>query len=285
MTLQQWRNQAKQRLEAEGISSAGIDSDLLITHVLKKDKSFVKAHPEHPLTEDDIALLTTLLARRAQHEPMAFLLGTKEFYGLSFKTDKRALIPRWETETMVDAALAWLADKPENQTICDIGTGAGPVIIAMAKNAPNHTYLATELDRDTLSLAQENAAHLTTTPITFFEGNLANPLLPKYQHKINLFLANLPYIPTSRLVSLDPTVTYYEPNSALEGGTTGLELYEALLPQAQNLVAPGALLLFEHDDDQGEPLRELVKNYFPDADITTLKDFSGHDRTLHCQLP
>lgn len=283
MTLTQWRNTAKQRLEAEGISSAGIDTQLLITHVLKKDKSFVLAHPEHKLTEENVTSLDALLARRAQHEPMAYLLGTKEFYGLPFKADDRALIPRGETETMVQAAIDWLKDKPAGQIVADIGTGAGSIIISLAHTAPNHTYLATEFGTDALALAQENATNLTETPIAFFEGNLAEPLLADYTGKVNLFAANLPYIPTGRLVSLDPTVTYFEPNLALEGGTTGLELYQELLPQAQQLVAPGALVLFEHDDDQGEQLRDLVKKYFPTAIIKTLTDFSGHDRLLHCQ--
>ncbi len=283
MTLREWRNHAKHCLESEGMSSAGIDTDLLITHVLKKDKTFVMAHPEHAFSDAELAQLDALLARRKQHEPMAFLLGAKEFYGLPFKSDSRALIPRGETETLVQAALDWLKNQPTGQTVCDIGTGAGSIIISLAANAPKHTYLATEIGTDALTLAQENAKNLTTTPITFFEGNLAEPLLPDYTNKINLFLANLPYIPTGRLVSLDPTVTYFEPNLALEGGQTGLELYELMLPQTQQLVAPSALLLFEHDDDQGEDLRNLVKKYFPDAVITTLKDFSGHDRILHCQ--
>ncbi len=283
MTLLEWRKRAKQCLEAEGISSAGIDTDLLITHALKKDKTFVMAHPEHVLSAKDMSLLDTLLARRAQHEPMAYLLGIKEFYGLPFKADDRALIPRGETETLVQAALDWLKNKPAGQTVCDIGTGAGSIIISLAANATKHTYLATELGADALALAQENAETLIDTPITFLEGNLAEPLLPDYAGRVNLFCANLPYIPTGRLVSLDPTITYFEPNLALEGGQTGLELYEQMLPQTQALVAPGALLLFEHDDDQGEDLRHLVKKYFPDAAITTLKDFSGHDRILHCQ--
>lgn len=283
MTLKQWRNTAKQRLEAEGISSAGIDTELLITHVLKKDKSFGLAHPDHLMSEQDVVQLDTLLARRAQHEPMAYLLGTKELYGLTFKTDKRALIPRGETETLIQAALDWLKPKSVGQVVADIGTGAGSIIISLAHAAPNHTYIATELSADALALAHENAA-LTTTPITFSEGNLAAPLLDDYAGKIDLFVANLPYIPSGRLVTLDPTVTFFEPNVALEGGPTGLELYQDMLPQAQILVAPGALLLFEHDDDQGEALRELVKKHFPDADIATLKDFSGHDRVLRCQL-
>jgi release factor glutamine methyltransferase len=282
MTLKQWRNAAKKRLEAEGISSAGIDTDLLITHVLKKDKTFVVAHPDHTLSDAEVTAATALLDRRAQHEPIAYLLGTKEFFSLPFEATNDALIPRWETETLVQTALDWLEDKPAGQTICDIGTGAGTIIVSLAHSAPQHTYLATELSPEALALAQKNA-QLTTTPITFFEGNLAAPLLHDYTGKINLFCANLPYIPTGRLVTLDPTVTFYEPNIALEGGPTGLELYAQMLPQAKQLIASGALLLFEHDDDQGEPLRTLVKQHFPDADIATLTDFSGHDRVLRCQ--
>lgn len=282
MTIQQWLNQATHLLEERGISSARIDSELILAHALDKDRTYLKTHAEDKLSDPTRTQSTHYLERRIQNEPMAFILGTKEFYGLNFKVDKRALIPRGESEIMVETALDWLGQHTGSKTVAEIGTGSGAITLSLAKTAPHNTYIATELSQEALDLAQENAALLQIKNIDFRLGNLGEPLGDTAT--IDLILANLPYIPSGLLVSLDPTITYYEPNIALDGGEDGLELYRQCLPQVQQVIAPTGLILFEHEHDHGEAMRNVVREYFPTAAIKTLQDYSGLDRLLYCQL-
>jgi release factor glutamine methyltransferase len=302
MNNQTWLNSAQSQLEAKGIGSAKIDVSLILAHILGKDRTFLLAHSEDVLTDAQINQAEFLLSRRLKDEPMAFILGTKEFYGLPFKTDSRALIPRGESETVVTLALEWLKNKPQPQIIAEIGTGSGAIIVALAHSYPNHTYIATDISQEALDLAKENAELLVSSeqwgvssrrqtvsrqkdPIQFLQGDLGEPLLHAgYTGKIDVLVTNLPYIPTSLLQTLDPTITYYEPNVALEGGKTGLELYEQFIPQAKELLSPVGLLLFEHDYYQSQDMRELVTQYFPDTQIKTVKDYLGEDRVLSCNL-
>lgn len=281
MTLKQWLNNAQAQLQAKGIASAQIDSELLLAHVLHQDKAYLLSHSEDSLPPQKIKEATTLLQRRLAHEPLAYILGYKEFFGLTIKTDKRALIPRWESECLVEAADDWLQKHPHARVIAEVGTGSGAIILSLAKKHPNHTFFATEISPEALALAQDNAQQIGLNAITFLPGDLGQPLTEQGLHgKIDLLVANLPYIPTPLLKNLDPTVTYYEPNLALEGGEDGLDYYRRFLPQAVSLLAPGGLLLCEHDYDQGEAMRQIAQTSFPHAQITTLTDYLRHDRVL-----
>ncbi|HEY1074216.1 MAG TPA: peptide chain release factor N(5)-glutamine methyltransferase [Patescibacteria group bacterium] len=282
MTLHTWLKNATTRLEAQNISSSRIDSELILAHILEKDRAYLIAHVDDTLSSAEEAHATELLERRLKNEPMAFLLNSREFYNLTFKTDRRALIPRGESEPLVETAIEWLQNRPESQIVAEIGTGSGALIISVAKAVPTHTFLATEISPEALSLAKENA-ELHQASINFFEGNLGEPLLTDYAGSIHLLMTNLPYIATDLLTNLDPTVTYYEPNLALDGGGDGLNLYRQFLPHAKQLLTSGGLLLCEHEHDHSEMMRELVREQFPDAVIKTVQDSLGHDRLLVCQ--
>ncbi len=219
-----------------------------------------------------------------QHEPLAYIIGEKEFFGLTFKTDKRALIPRWESEILVESAIAWLKNQDSPQIVVEVGTGSGAIILAVAKLYPQHSFIASDISPEALDLARENTHSLGLENITFLPGNLGEPLIEAgYHHKVNLLLANLPYIPSSLLTTLDPTVHYFEPTLALDGGLEGLDLYTQFLPYVCKLLAPEGLLLFEHDYDQGKALSQLTQSHFPAAILTTLQDNLGHDRVLACE--
>lgn len=276
MTLQTWLKSAAQQLKDIHISSAIIDSQLILGHVLGQDKVFLITHADDVLSESDEANANVLLERRLKHEPMAFLLGSREFYGLQLKTDSRALIPRGESEALVQAALDWLKTKSQPQLVVEVGTGSGAIACALATHAPSHRYVATELDEGALALAKENA-HKLNLPIEFRHGDLCAPL-EDLEGKIDLLVANLPYIAQDLLTVLDPTVQYFEPHLALSGGSDGLDLYRQFFPQAQKLLARGACIIVEHEFDHGETMRELIKESFPDWIIETKVDFSGHDR-------
>jgi release factor glutamine methyltransferase len=282
MTIKTWLKATQSQIAEANISSARLDSELILAHVLKCDRSYLLSHSEDALTDEQLHDADALLERRLKYEPMAYILGSREFYGLMFKTDERALIPRGESEVIVQTTLEYLKQTHTPQVIAEVGTGSGAIICAIAHNAPNHTYLATDISPEAIALAQENA-HTINVPVTFLTGNLGQPLLAEYRGKINILAINLPYIATELLTQLDPTVRYFEPNIALNGGGDGLDLYRQFMPQAKQLLAPQGLLLCEHEHDQGEAMRELARQYFPDAEITTLKDSLGHDRTLKCK--
>ncbi len=305
LPLNQWLNKARDNLTEAGFASARIDAELLLASVLGEERTWLLAHSDTLLTSSQITEAEKLLARRLANEPVAYILGQKEFFNLRFKTDNRALIPRWESECLVQAAVDWLKEQPTGQTVAEVGTGCGAIGIAVAATQPGHTHYITEVSPPALALAQENAQCLLTqhsdiTPnpqpgaklgnldinpratIHFLLGNLGEPLLAAgLKNKVNLLVANLPYIPSDLLVSLDKDIIYYEPNLALEGGATGLELYEQLMPQAAELLAPMGLLLCEHEFDQGEAMRHLARKYFPHAHIETKQDYLKHDRFLY----
>ncbi len=340
MTILEWRHHATTALREQGITSAEIDAELILATVLAKDRTFLASHGEQTLAADETHHANNLLQRRLRFEPIAFLLGHKEFYGVTFKTDDRALIPRGESECLVEEAMKWLKTKTSSLTekaqpvsdqgsrssirhqttfdpveddivIAEVGTGSGAIILTIANQFPQFIYYATEISQEALELAQENARRLgisichfehseksrESSPdgisrhfaprddgkaIAFLQGDLAEPLL-HHNIKANLILVNLPYIPSGLLRTLDPSITYFEPNIALDGGEDGLAIYRDFFPQAQKLLAPHGLLLCEHEYDQGEAMRQLAKRYFPDAKISTLKDYLGHDRLLHLQ--
>jgi release factor glutamine methyltransferase len=283
-TIKQWRNKASQALEAAGITSYAIDAELILAHALNQDRVYLISHPRKELSHEVIEKADQLLARRLENEPMAFILGVKEFYGLTLKTDARALIPRPESEILVEAALNWLEQHPHPQVAAEIGTGSGAITIALAKHAPQHHFIATDNSAAALDLARSNAENYDVD-VTFLEGDLATPLIEAdYVKKINLLTANLPYIPVGLLKLLDPDVKYFEPDLALNGGRDGLDIYRRFLPQAKELIAPDGFILFEHDYDQGQEMRNLAYPFFPGADINTLKDYLGHDRILSINL-
>lgn len=286
MTINQWLVDSCEKLTAKGITNARRDSEIILSFILKQGRGFLIAHPDNQITPEQTKEADQLIGRRAKHEPIAYIVGQKEFFGLSFKTDARGLIPRWETELIIEKALGWLKNKVTRLTVADIGTGVGTIVCTLADRYPKHRYVATDSSKNVLTLAQENAFHLGLHNINFLHGNLAEPLIhSRLTHQINLITANLPYIRSSLLTELDPTIKYYEPDLALNGGEDGLSLYRQCIPQLKELVAPGGYLLFEHEYDQGTAMRQLIHTTFPKSTLQTYKDNLGHDRVTSSSLP
>lgn len=286
MTINQWLHNGSEKLTVKGITNARRDSEVILCFVLKQGRGYLITHDDEALTPEQIKEADSLIERRAKHEPIAYIVGQKEFFGLSFKTDARGLIPRWETELIIEKALEWLKSQEAHLTIADIGTGVGTIVCTLADRYPNNHYVATDSSKNVLTLAQENAFHLGLHNITFLHGNLAEPLIhSRLTHKIDLITANLPYIRNDLLTELDPTIKYYEPDLALNGGEDGLSLYRQCIPQLKELVAPGGYLLFEHEYDQGTAMRQLIHTTFPKSTLQTYKDNLGHDRVTSSSLP
>ncbi|MBU0495466.1 MAG: peptide chain release factor N(5)-glutamine methyltransferase [Chloroflexi bacterium] len=228
-----------------------------------------------------------LLARRQAHEPISYLRGYKEFYGLEFRTDARALIPRPETELLVELALAAtrarrrdaaIADAAiADVTIADVGTGCGCIAVALAAHLSRACVYATDVSPAALALARENAAaHALAGRIAFLEGDLLAPVpVP-----LDLIAANLPYVTATELAELPPGIAAYEPRAALDGGPDGLDLIRRLLAMAPAHLRPGGVVLLEIGWRQGEAAVALARACFPVGRVTLHQDYGGRDRVV-----
>lgn len=262
-------------LAAAGVPEPELDATLLMGHVAGRPRSVVVLSGPKPWPPALEAALAPLAGRRAAREPLPYILGQQEFYGLALRCTPQALIPRWDTELLVDRALALCGDLPAPH-IAEIGTGSGAIALALAAHLPSATIWATDAAPAALDLARANATALgLAARVTFAPGDLAAPLagLPPF----DLLVANLPYIPTAQLADLQAEVRDYEPRDALDGGADGLDLLRALAAAAPAHLRPGGALLLEHADDQGPAVRALLAEA-GFARPTTFLDLGGRPR-------
>jgi len=270
---------ATRRLKAAGTSggSARLDAELLLGHVTGWPRPEVLAHPERGLTPEQESAFHELVARRAAAEPIAYLLGEREFYGRIFAVDRRALIPRPETELLVDLGIAavrrWRAVGVE-PTVVELGTGCGALAISLAAEA-HVSVIATDVSGAVLGLAKENAFRHTEGLVRLLQTDLLDGL----RGPLHVVLANLPYVPSRR--DLPPDVKDYEPHVALFGGERGTELIERLLSEARPMLAPGAELCVELDEEeQAAPIASLARTLYGDATVGVCQDHGGYDRVV-----
>lgn len=250
------------------------DAAILLAHALEKNTAHIFAHPEANLAEHDYAAYISLIARRSVGHSVAVLKGRKEFYGLSFKVTPDVLIPRPETELLVDEAARRLRST-DHETVLDMGTGSGCIIIALAlrNNDKKHLFFASDISEKALAIAAENARDHQAS-IHFFRSNLFDQAK---HHSYSLIIANLPYLTTTQLQ--EPSIKR-EPIGALWGGTDGLDLYRAFMEQAPEYVTEHFCILLEIDPTQNKKMLALTTQAFPDAHTTILEDLSGLPRVL-----
>lgn len=268
------------RLQVAGIEGARAEAGVLVRHVLGLERADLLARPETPLSSAQAATLEGLLARRLQRKPLAYVLGSREFHGLDFSVTPAVMVPRPETETIVDKALAWARARPDAITVADVGTGSGCIAVSLAVHLPDARLLATDVSPAALAVAEENARrHGVAARVRLLSGHLLQPLpVP-----VDLIVANLPYIPSGRIDSLQPEVRDYEPRQALDGGPDGTDLLRPLLRQAGAYLRPGGALMLEIDEEQGATMAEAARIAFPSAAVRVLPDLSGRDRVLVVQ--
>lgn len=272
-------DEAAARLEQAGSSSARLDAQVLLAHVLGVARSWLFAHPETPLDAAQLQRFDGLVARRVASEPVAYLTGHKEFYGLELLVDCRVLIPRPETELLVEAVLAQIAARPGRQVcVADIGTGSGAIALAVAVNAPKAMIYAVDVSDAALGVAGHNVARLDARgQVTLLQGDLLEPL----PAPVDIIAANLPYIAEAAYAELMADVHDYEPRLALEAGLDGLDAIRRLLAQAPAYLAPGGVIFLEIGHDQGAAVLELAAQHFPAARAITLhQDYAGRDRLV-----
>lgn len=250
MTTDTWLRQAIDSLTNTKISSPRLDAQLLLAHVINKDKSWILAHGDDALTDTQVKDLNALLDRRMAGEPMAYIVGYKEFYGRHFVVTSDVLVPRPESEAFIE--LLHTMAMGNHQTLLDMGTGSGCLAISAALEFPNITIDAVDVSPMALSVARNNAKALDAK-VRFFESDLCQNIDRPYDY----ILANLPYVPETLTVSPDVLA---EPNIAVFSGQDGLDTMRDFMNQVTAHLVPGGLLLLEYLDDQDGAVRQLAQS-------------------------
>jgi release factor glutamine methyltransferase len=287
-TLAQWRHEATKELQAAGIEDARLEAEVLLRHTLHLDRAHLYARLQEGLSAEDQAVFRSLLARRLAHEPTAYIVGQREFYGLDLETTPAALIPRPETELLVEEAIARArllggqASRFERPLVADVGTGNGAIAVALAVHLPQAVLVAIDLSQQALALAIRNARrHGVESRISFLQADLLAPLA----RPADLIVANLPYVRSADWEALPPEIREHEPRAALDGGPDGLREIEGLLRQAPSYLRPGGSLLVELGPPQAAHALGLARRCFPSAAARILPDGAGLDRLLVIDIP
>src|SRR5712691_1879137 len=261
-------------------SPGALDAQLLLSDVLHVERSILYAYPERELTPEEEQQYLALIERRARGEPVAYLVGHKEFYGLDFIVDRRVLIPRPETELLVETALQVCRQKIAAGSIpivADIGTGSGAIPIALAVNEPRLPYLyATDISSDALAVTTLNCQrHHVQQRVRLLQGDLIAPL----PEPVDVLTANLPYVGTNETALLTPDVHDYEPHLALFSGPDGLDLIERFLKDVATSTKLKAYadILLEIGYQQRERLSQVIDTLWPQARLSVYKDYAGWD--------
>ena len=283
MTLAETLREAEERLRAAGIDDPRLEAEVLLRHALAIPREALFARLRDELATADGAAFAALIDRRLGREPTAYIAGHKEFFGLEFACTPAALIPRPETELLVEYAIEWAGRREGAQhplRIADVGTGGGANAVALARHVAAARIVAIDVSRGALLLARRNAAaHDVCGAIDIVRGSLLAPLSGRF----DMIVANLPYIPTRTYRRLAPEIVKHEPEQALHAGARGTAIIEALLKQAPTRLRSGGLLLAEHAWNQGGVLREAARAVFPHASIETRRDLAGRERLLAVQ--
>ena len=266
-------------------SDSELDAQILLAHALGLSRTRLLTDIDTPLTPAQVVSATQAFSRLEAGEPLPYILGHWEFFGMEFDITPDVLIPRPETELMVEKAIKWLSASPERRTVADVGTGSGIIATSIAMHVPSARILATDISHAALKIAKYNAEKFHVHQrIDFLECDILpqhiDPL-PTESH-FDLICANLPYIPTATMKLLP--IYGREPTLALDGGADGLDLYRRLLDTAPAWLAPNGIILLEIEATQGIRALNLAYDTFSSASISLHQDLAGHDRLLEISL-
>lgn len=255
------------------IDSPRLEAEILLARVLNMDRVYLYANFDRPVDEAERDHYKDYIRRRVAGEPSAYIVGYREFMSLDFKVTNEVLIPRPDTEVLVESIIELVRER-EKLRICDIGTGSGAIAVSLAHYLPNNIIYATDISSKALNIAQENALK-HKVKINFLEGNLLSPV--SGLGKFDIIAANLPYISPNDFSKLANEVKDYEPELALIAEGDGLDLYRQLIPEAYDLLTPKGYLFFEISYDQGTKALKLVSDF---AEAELIKDYAGLDRLI-----
>jgi len=270
-------------LTAHDISNPRLDVEVLLAHALGTDRTGLYTRLHVPLSLEQQETFRVLFQRRMQREPLQYITGVREFWSLEFKVDLRVLIPRPETEVVVETALRLLSQsaiRNPQSAILDIGTGSGCIAIVLAKELPQAEVWATDVSADALAVAGENARHHGVAErIRFLQGDLFSPLAGK-EDGFDLIVANPPYIARPELAALQPEVRDWEPLAALDGGPDGLDFYRRLLHEGPTYLRTGGWLVMEIGHGQGTAVLRLARERRDLADCRCVSDYAAGERVV-----
>ena len=300
-TIRDILNWAAEYLKSRNIPSARLDSEVLLSFILKKDRTYLYTNSEKPILPEEHKKFKELIERRGRREPLSYITGEKEFWSLKFKVSRDTLIPRPETEILVQAVLDIIKYpsppplpigeriKVRGIKILDIGTGSGNVAVSIAKESPESHVFTVDKSDSALSVAKENAIiHNVAGRITFLKGDLCipfNPPSPPFvkggkEGLFDIIVSNPPYIPTGDIEGLMPEVRDWEPRWALDGGKDGLEIVRKIIKDAPLFLKSKGFLAMEIGFGQSEEVSRIISETDKFHNIKTIKDLSGIERVV-----
>jgi release factor glutamine methyltransferase len=280
--------QGIEHLENARVPSAALAAEILLIHALRCDRTFLYRHPEEPLGPDVAELFSALIARRAAGEPAQYLTGKQEFWGLEFEVAPGVLIPRPETEHLIEVALERIGALRRDAAlrIADVGTGSGSIAVALAKELPNAQIVAADISPDALAFAQRNATRLGfANRIQFVESDLLAAIHGPIEGLMinvpfDLIVSNPPYVAGDEAATLPREVRDHEPHVALFGGPTGIEIYSRLIEQASVALVADGTLVIELGYDSAERVRALIDQAGVWTNVSVTNDLAGIPRVL-----
>jgi release factor glutamine methyltransferase len=276
INLRTWQEYAVQQLNSS--ETPLMEAQILLASVLDQSRVWVIAHAEQELSPDQIEKLDSCLVRLKNGEPLPYITGNRAFFGLDFHVTPDVLIPRPETELLVEEAIQWLTNNPTKRSAADVGTGSGAIAISLADTIPDLCITAIDVSPQALEIAKTNCARFHhEDQITFYQ----NDLLEGISSKFDLITANLPYIPKNTLDSLP--LLRFEPRLALNGGEDGLLFIDRLLEQSMNNLNPGGMILLEIEATISELVLQQARSYFHEARIDLQFDYANLPRIVKIQ--
>ncbi|WP_459914384.1 peptide chain release factor N(5)-glutamine methyltransferase [Desulfocicer niacini] len=266
------------------VDSPRLTAEILMCHCLAMDRLSLYLEYDRPLNPEELACYKALIKRRLQGEPVAYITGRKGFWDIEVSVSPRVLIPRPDTETLMETGLSAIKDLQEIQAhrplkILELGSGSGALIISLARAEPGHQYVAVDVSPDAAATTLENARSLDCVPgVSVVSGSWFEPF--SMDVRFDVVVSNPPYIPTRDIETLAPEIRHHEPRLALDGGHDGLDCIRHILSRAPEHLVPGGVLLFEMGFDQEPALRSLIKTLPAYEDFQSIKDEAGHHRVV-----
>ena len=266
-------------LKKYSIESPRLTGEILLAHCLGIKRLDLYLQYDRPLHKNELSGFKLLIKRRIQNEPVAYITGEKGFFESDFEVSHDVLIPRPDTETLVEQALKILKTYQglcRPMMILELGTGSGAIIVSLARAVPNNLYFASDISLAALAIAKRNAEKIARDRIRFFAGSWFSPL--GGNSRFDLIVSNPPYIPTADIQGLESEIKEFEPMLALDGGTDGIDSYRSILKNAHNYLVPGGILLLEIGFDQKEIMQSISGQYKEYEFIDFIRDLAGHNR-------
>jgi release factor glutamine methyltransferase len=285
MNISEALSWAKNELRQAEVEGPEASAEFLLRKILKVEKTHLITHPEQELTDGQLEIYKKWIERRSKHEPVWYITGSIEFLGLEFVVNENVLIPRPETELMIEKITEHFRDGFAPKSVLDVGTGSGVIILSLANILMSRAstdcdakFFASDISKEALAVAVKNSKNLGFSDLVDFrQGDLFEPWKGM---KFDLIVTNLPYIPHEDMQTLALDLVHHEPRTALDGGHEGLEIYQRFIDEVGSYLNPGGKIFCEIGYDQGDKIKRLLLNIMPQAKVTVLGDYADIDRIV-----